>query len=615
MGFPSTDQVVAAADRLTFKKEGSQIRTQGLWHVLMFLRYRACSGLRGTYTFSAYDLTQAAFDVCGIRLPDTVGARRTYFEPGPTGGRSVEDQFRNQDGPRQTFLNRICTGLKGRGPRQPKLFKVSADTLPTNIKLQPDWIDTLRNYPDNIYVLDEQTASFVTWLFRFGVPSKAKNTAYLTNAAANGVLARAAGVSQQAIPSTSAEIRKALNQFLGLDDMQSKKLLPKLDEVVLTPYEEVAPIPDLDIAAALEKHFLVPSSTSLGSSTRRVQKGTNSIFFGPPGTGKSTEVKRSVGAGRVVRTQFHPEYTHGDFLGTYRPVVGFETFSKHRITAHDGQSIPKPTNYFAFVPGPLTMALKSAFASDDEVFLVIEEINRGDCAAIFGEAFQMLDRDERGQSEFGITAKPELITYFESNEINWDIKSDGMVYLPANLTLIATMNTSDQSLQPIDSAFKRRWHWIACHVDYAELVAYSSGASPFLEDGFTKWDWIAFLKRLNADIVNDTMEDKQIGPWFIKPDRSGSVPFDAFLNKCLFYLWHDVFKDEQLLSDFSPFRKDGPSTFGDLQKVICDRGLSAAIREELLQPIGAHGRASSADTGSVAPEAIEKPADEPATAP
>jgi hypothetical protein len=263
MGFPSTDQVVAAVEQLVFKGDGSLIRTQGLWHVLMFLRYRACSGLRDTYTFNAHDLAQASFDICGIRLPDAVGARRTYFEPGATGGRSVEDLFRNQDGPRQTFLNRIYTGLEGSGPRKPNLFKASANVLPTKLTLKTDWIETLRHYHDNAYVLDQQTANLVTWLFRFGVPLKGKTTAYLTKLGANGTLTKADGVTQQAIPSSSTELRTTLGEFLGLDDAKLKMLFPQLDGTSLPLYESEAPVQDLNLSDALEQKFL---SSSLGNN-------------------------------------------------------------------------------------------------------------------------------------------------------------------------------------------------------------------------------------------------------------------------------------------------------------------------------------------------------------
>src|SRR5262249_47578242 len=150
----------------------------------------------------------------------------------------------------------------------------------------------------------------------------------------------------------------------------------------------------------------------------------NIIFFGPPGTGKSTAVMRRVGSAPCFRTQFHPEYNHADLIGSYRPVVGFESDSSIKILGHDGKATSRPVNYFAFVPGPLTEAMECAFGGGgtsqkpDHVFLVIEEINRGDCAAIFGEAFQLLDRDRIGRSEFGITPKSELLTYFRSRGVN-----------------------------------------------------------------------------------------------------------------------------------------------------------------------------------------------------
>ncbi len=317
-----------------------------------------------------------------------------------------------------------------------------------------------------------------------------------------------------------------------------------------------------------------------GTATRPLS-AANIIFFGPPGTGKSTQVKTRVGASLMLRTQFHPEYSYADLIGNYRPVVGSETDAADQVIGHDGFAIPRPVNYFAFVPGPFTLALECAFRTSNHVFLVIEEINRGDCAAVFGDAFQLLDRDDAGRSEFGITPKSELLAYFKAKSVNYDIVGDGKLYLPPNITLLATMNTSDQSLYPMDSAFKRRWQWVACPLDFDQLLAYTGGARPFLDDGNAKWDWIQILELVNKNIVRDRMEDKQIGPWFIKPARDGLVPWDAFLNKCLFYLWHDVFKDEQL-SDLSPFKADGPEVFGEVQENIRDNGLAAGFKPELL---------------------------------
>ena len=324
---------------------------------------------------------------------------------------------------------------------------------------------------------------------------------------------------------------------------------------------------------------VIPVAGSVGA-------GTNKIFFGPPGTGKSTVVKKEVGSAPMFRTQFHPEYSHADLIGSYRPVVGSETDAANQVVGHDGVVIARPVNYFAFVPGPLVVTLECAFGSSEHVFLVIEEINRGDCAAIFGDAFQLLDRDNAGRSEFGITPKSELLAYFKAKGVNYDIAGDGRLYLPPNLTLLATMNTSDQSLYPMDSAFKRRWEWVACPIDFEQLIAYTGRVRAFLDDGKTKWDWIRILELVNKNIVRDRMEDKQLGPWFIKPLKDGLVPWDAFLNKCLFYLWHDVFKDEQL-SDLSPFKTDGPEDFSEVQANIRDNGLAAGFKPELLVPIAA----------------------------
>lgn len=342
------------------------------------------------------------------------------------------------------------------------------------------------------------------------------------------------------------------------------------------------------------------------------RNGANTIFFGPPGTGKSTEVKRRVAAAPMFRTQFHPEYSHADLIGSYRPVVGSESESANQVLGHDGNTVPRPVNYFAFVPGPLALALERAFGGDEHVFLVIEEINRGDCAAIFGDAFQLLDRDDACRSEFGITSKPELLTYFNARGVNYDIAGDGKLYLPPNLSLLATMNTSDQSLYPMDSAFKRRWQWVACPIDFEQLLGVTGGVRPFLDDGRQRWDWIAMLNHLNRNIVRDRMEDKQVGPWFIKPGADGSVSWEAFLNKCLFYLWHDVFKDEQL-SDHSPFRTDGPVVFGEVQTNIRAHGLAAGFKQEVLVPIAVEEPVAPASSGpETTPPVAEDQEDEAA---
>jgi hypothetical protein len=316
----------------------------------------------------------------------------------------------------------------------------------------------------------------------------------------------------------------------------------------------------------------------------KTQPATNAIYFGPPGTGKSDAIKKQIQGSEYFRTLFHPEYTNADFVGSYRPVVGYENDPLNMVLGHEGEQLSRPINYFAFVPGPFTRALVKALNCKTSVFLLIEEINRGDCAAIFGDIFQLLDRDDAGRSEYGIEPSPELASYLKTNNVNCDIARDGKLYLPGNLSLLATMNTSDQSLLPMDSAFKRRWQWKSVSIDYDQLIKYTESIRPFLFDGKSRWDWIETLHEINKNIVLDKMEDKQIGPWFIKPSKDGAVSWDAFLNKALFYLWHDVFKDNQSTSE-SPFLTDNYKTFGDVQRNIRDNGLAAGFKPEFLKPL------------------------------
>ncbi|GAB6059728.1 AAA family ATPase [Desulfonatronum parangueonense] len=588
MGFPSIQQVLEAANHLTFKGDGFFIRTNGLWHVLMFLRHKACHGASKEYTFESYDLAQAAFDLNGVTLPITEDARNVYFEPGATQGNEFRRLFRHREGPRQTYLNRIYTGLVGSGPRQPKLFDASKNALPTTVSLVSNWINALRAIHDNKLVLDVQVQSLMTWVFRFGIPTLNGNTAHIAEHLGNGRLTEASDVALSPIPTNRDDFRVELSKYLGLTDQELILLFPNLIEVNSEVWIEHSVIPTSVLGSELLTYLDAPLSGKNAdadnfnhSATSNEVVGCNRIFFGPPGTGKSTEIKKNVRSSLMFRTQFHPEYSNADFIGSYRPVVGSESDSTNQVVGHDGVIISRPVNYFAFVPGPLTLALESAFSTDDHVFLVIEEINRGDCAAIFGDVFQLLDRDDAGFSEFGITPKAELVAYFKQRSVKYNIAEDDKLYFPSNLSLLATMNTSDQSLFPMDSAFKRRWQWVACPIDFNQLLTYTDGVRPFLDDGKTKWDWIKIVKRINKNIVRDRMEDKQLGPWFIKPARDGLVSWDAFLNKCLFYLWHDVFKDEQL-SDLSPFNSDGPEVFGEVQANIRENGLQAGFKPELL---------------------------------
>jgi hypothetical protein len=334
----------------------------------------------------------------------------------------------------------------------------------------------------------------------------------------------------------------------------------------------------------LDVFELRPSGAAAPSSLIRKAGGSNVIYFGPPGTGKSYRAKKSVEGSKIITTLFHPEYSYSDFLGSYRPVIGHDKLAP-QIDGYDFQPIPRPVNYFEFVPGPLIVALSVAFSNpNDSVCLMIDELNRGECAAIFGDIFQLLDRDFEGTSEYGVDLKPEIINFFSKKGIQYDIKNNGKLYFPSNFSIIATINTSDQSLYPIDAAFKRRWDWVSCPINFNELkVNYQSRITMF--DGSVTWFWEDLLTTINQLISKNHMEDKQLGPWFIKPNVNGEIAYETFLNKCLFYLWHDVYKDDQF-SDDSPFElSEDINSFSSLQEKMRAGGLVAGFKADFLSTV------------------------------
>ena len=241
------------------------------------------------------------------------------------------------------------------------------------------------------------------------------------------------------------------------------------------------------------------------------------IFFGTPGSGKSHKINEETKDGKVFRTTFHPDYDFSTFVGCYKPVK------------EDGEIT------YSFVPQCFTNAYIYAWKNPDKkVFLIIEEINRGNCAQIFGDVFQLLDRNEKGFSDYPIQPNKDLGNYL-AEELHGIF--DGELVLPPNFNILASMNTSDQSLFPMDSAFKRRWDWEYVPIDYQNVTSKAFAIN--LSD--TKYSWTEFLQSVNAKIFAATdSEDKQMGNFFIKKD----VDTKEFISKVMFYLWAEICKDE-----------------------------------------------------------------------
>lgn len=277
------------------------------------------------------------------------------------------------------------------------------------------------------------------------------------------------------------------------------------------------------------------------------------IFYGAPGTGKSHRIKEllkalNVPKENIFRTTFHPDSDFSTFVGAYKPTMKKQYRYDGKVKAKyyedddlagakkDEIIIDKVIQY-DFVPQTFIKAYVRAYQTNDNVYLIIEEINRGNCAQIFGDLFQLLDRDENGVSEYTIKADADIRAYLE-DVLGCDSEGikDGELCLPSNLYIYATMNTSDQSLFPIDSAFKRRWDW-----EY-EPIKYKN-ADWVIEINGNHFSWTSFQKEVNNRIFESTnSEDKMLGDFFVKP-YDGIITEKLLLNKVLFYLWNDVCKD------------------------------------------------------------------------
>ncbi len=216
---------------------------------------------------------------------------------------------------------------------------------------------------------------------------------------------------------------------------------------------------------------------------------------------------------------------------------------------------------YAFIPQVFTKAYVDAWTHpEQEVYLVIEEINRGNCAQIFGDLFQLLDRNSEGYSDYPIIADSDLKNHL-IEELGGGHKGieNGKISLPPNLYILATMNTSDQSLFPMDSAFKRRWDWEYVPINYGTNI--DSGKF-IITLGGKEYSWIKFLKEVNRRIFKVTgSEDKQMGNFFIKANVSEA----EFKSKVIFYLWSEVCRDEYGTSNnFFRTSSDTEFSFNDL---------------------------------------------------
>jgi hypothetical protein len=267
----------------------------------------------------------------------------------------------------------------------------------------------------------------------------------------------------------------------------------------------------------------------------------NLIYFGAPGTGKSNAIDRYTTDKNSVKITFHPDTDYAAFVGSYKPM---------QVTEGSGIT-------YGFVVQAFLQAYIKAWETKEDIFLIIEEMNRGNCAQIFGDIFQIIERGEDGFSKYKIDVDTEMKNHLENHYdslvhaggaeatkadryISYFEGKFNKIALPNNLFIHATMNTSDQSLFPIDSAFKRRWDW-----EYVPIGFENTEAAHYLINiGDENYSWQSFIEAVNKKVKTITQsEDKKLGQFFIKSYDS-TISEKIFKAKVLFFIWNDILKDE-----------------------------------------------------------------------
>jgi 5-methylcytosine-specific restriction protein B len=331
----------------------------------------------------------------------------------------------------------------------------------------------------------------------------------------------------------------------------------------------------------------------VGTRRSPIRAGENVIVYGAPGTGKSFHVDRELCSGvspdSVFRTVFHRDYTYADFIGCYRPAIVGE--GEGRLT-------------YAFVPGPFARAVvKACTVPDSKVCLVIEEINRGNAAAIFGELFQLLDREASGQSEYGITPESSFLIYLEKTILKvggsiQNVLQNDKFFLPANFSIYATMNSADQGVMPIDTAFKRRWRFEYLPVTFDRDAEASSWS---VEYQSTSISWRHLCSAINNTLrERGVPEDRLVGQRFFKKEELQNRSVVG--SKLLLYLWDDVLRHgdrRKWIFDTSKYKDFGSLLHAfDAGKAVFMDAVRIDIHSEDAQPT-AHNPGSGA---AVAPQ-------------
>jgi hypothetical protein len=401
----------------------------------------------------------------------------------------------------------------------------------------------------------------------------------------------------------------------------------------------------LEFSKDLENNLIlrVLSSTSeyedvvADEAHKEIAGSLQQIYYGAPGTGKSFAINDVCAKYENYRTTFHPDSDYASFVGSYKPITQQTPLygvQGQPIKDSEGEIITEDRIVYRYVFQSFLKAYIAAWKEQQNekpqpVFLIVEEINRGNCAQIFGDIFQLLDRNSEGFSDYPIEADEDLanelrkvlngLTIANKEHINAlykggkdvvaKVMSGAQLLLPNNLYIWATMNTSDQSLFPIDSAFKRRWDWKYIKIKDSNenyIVRFSNGHS---------YDWWKFVSEINKRIEGGDIqqEDKKLGYFFAKA-KDSIISAETLVSKVLFYLYSDVFKDFGFEEDFFKDENGEVMTFasyfdgaGDIDETRVEK----FVTNLGLTPIGSEAAEVSDDTETMEePETAEENSEE-----
>jgi len=406
----------------------------------------------------------------------------------------------------------------------------------------------------------------------------------------------AAAKYRDAAQTTQADVRFRISGFLKAYDRLRTELgpeLPRLDRKLIVR----AGVSGDGIAPS------IPLADGSAESATPLAHPYQLIVTGCPGSGKTYYVDGlTQDADYVIRTQFHPESSFFDFVGAYKPQPVYEPLGENQpLEEGDGATGKrgKPFIDYRFVPGPFMRGLARALLHPEEnVVVLIEELNRGNAAAILGDVLQLLDRGEDGFSRYDIEATPEQRAYFSSIGLQVD-----SIRLPSNLYLWATMNSADQGVFPLDTAFRRRWSYV--YKGYTERCDYPPEVAT-IGYGGKRYNWDAFRGAINDHLIEQGIhEDKLVGPYFLTVPQLADP--EALLQKLFLYLWDDVlrFRQEALFSvrSFSSVAAAWASGAGAPLNLKFPESLPEQVAE-----------ANDAELGSATPPALEAAAQDAAEA-